>query len=156
MLHNPVLQSLLLFYSHSWLKLTWQETKQPLRGLVVISVIASCAVQVALLWAASPGTAHPRAWWAEGAEPGTLWPREMPGSPKEEPLGRAASPPCARLTWVAAGRESLNTRLCSALSPFFSRCFVRGTAEVAGAELFTFKAKYFVCWRKWPLKWFVK
>lgn len=136
MLCNPVLRSFLLFYSHSWLKLTWQETRKPLRGLVVISVIASSTVKVALLWAAEqhrPSTAHPSEHRGErGAatchRQRHRWPllpvcerarfdaskhRGAPWRPGCRPL------PVQRLTWVAAeAGPSLNTRLCSALSPF--------------------------------------
>lgn len=36
--------------------------------------------------------------------------------------------------------------------PFLFFRFVRCNREVAGAELFTFEAKYFVCWRKMAIK----
>lgn len=97
---NPVLQSFFLFYSHSWLKLTWQETRKPLRGLVVISVIASSTVKVALLWAAEqhlPGTAHALSHrWSLCPVCGRIisfWCQGAPGSPGRAVLG-LQPPPC--------------------------------------------------------------
>lgn len=47
------LQKFYFFYSHSRFRLTWQGTRKPLGGLVVISVIASSTVKaVAVLRAA--------------------------------------------------------------------------------------------------------
>lgn len=196
----------LLFYSHSRLKLTWQGTRKPLGGLAVISVIASSTVRaVAVLRGAeqawprhssplgaergegnccrwgcpAPGGASccywsplpwvrktclsantkeplcgPGAWWLVLATGLALWHWGWAGGHRPG----CHPPPGVPTHLGGSGRQGNHSTpgsvaLCL---PFFSFCFVRCSREVAGAELFTFEAKYFVRWRKWPLKWFVK
>lgn len=92
----------------------------------------------------------PGAWWLVLATGRALWHWGWAGGHRPG----CHPPPGVPTHLGGSGRQGNHSTpgsvaLCL---PFFSFCFVRCSREVAGAELFTFEAKYFVRWRKWPLK----
>ena len=79
----------------------------------------------------------PRRWgWAGGHRPGCRPPPSVPTH-----LGGSGR----------QGNHSTPGSVALCL-PFFSFCFVRCSGEVAGAELFTFEAKYFCVLEKMAIK----
>lgn len=169
------LQKFYFFYSHSRFRLTWQGTRKPLGGLVVISVIASSTVKaVAVLRAAEQASPRHSSPLGVVRLPSSRWSllpllafAPLCAKKPHSLLINAQEPLCGWGAWwrvLAAGRgprrwgwvgshrpglpcpdspgwqreagKSLNTRLCSALSPFL--LFLLCTLQRRGGWCWTF------------------